>query len=373
MPKIGFCYVSTRDTGIAPPNSWPLFRAWQKRAGFQIMKVHLPTWATTDPLDVKEAVWDGVSEVIVRTGDVPDGYDQQAVRARLDAVNGSGLRWRDVLAEAAARGVTVWIEVGNEPDHGGWSAERARDATIALVQALRPVYPWAKWLASLPTRSSFLASFLSPALLSTVDGVATHLYGGSWPGDAAGGDWGPIFDTLMSRADVTTVYVTEIGIEARDMDKEEKALRLFEWASRAPRKVKGILVFTAGAVGKWPQWDGYVFPEEKHFLILSGLRGKVMPRDPSWPVSPVTGKAVYPPFQQYWNQNGGLYQFGYPVTDPCQEVIRGCQCRADGSRHVVQYFERAVFEQHSGIMPSTGGILLRRLGAESAEQRGYLP
>jgi hypothetical protein len=56
---------------------------------------------------------------------------------------------------------------------------------------------------------------------------------------------------------------------------------------------------------------------------------------------PETGKTVGGRFLEYWNQNGGLAQQGYPISDEFQETSA-----TDGKVYTVQYFERAVFEHH---------------------------
>ena len=62
-------------------------------------------------------------------------------------------------------------------------------------------------------------------------------------------------------------------------------------------------------------------------------------------------------FYQFWEAHGGLFIFGYPITDEITE---------DG--RTVQYFERARFELH----PTPGGntVMLGRVGAELLECRG---
>ncbi len=67
---------------------------------------------------------------------------------------------------------------------------------------------------------------------------------------------------------------------------------------------------------------------------------------------PATGQVIAPEFQDYWAHNGGLAQFGYPLTQPT--LVRGYQ---------TQFFERAVFEYHPENLPPYD-VLLRRLGAE---------
>ena len=56
---------------------------------------------------------------------------------------------------------------------------------------------------------------------------------------------------------------------------------------------------------------------------------------------PETGKTVTGRFLEYWTQNGGLPQQGYPISDFLQE-----KSDTDGKTYQVQYFERAVFEAH---------------------------
>jgi branched-chain amino acid transport system substrate-binding protein len=54
-----------------------------------------------------------------------------------------------------------------------------------------------------------------------------------------------------------------------------------------------------------------------------------------------TGKTVSGTFLQYWDAHGGLAQQGFPISDEMQE-----KSATDGKTYTVQYFERAVFEQH---------------------------
>jgi hypothetical protein len=61
-------------------------------------------------------------------------------------------------------------------------------------------------------------------------------------------------------------------------------------------------------------------------------------------------------FLQYWLRNGGLAQQGFPITDPFTE-----RSDLDGKEYTVQYFERAVFEQHPENQPPFD-VLLSQLG-----------
>lgn len=69
-----------------------------------------------------------------------------------------------------------------------------------------------------------------------------------------------------------------------------------------------------------------------------------------------TGKTLGGRFRAYWEQSGGLAQFGYPISDPFTEVSD-----LNGKPYMVQYFERAVFEYHSENKPPFD-VLLSQLG-----------
>ena len=73
---------------------------------------------------------------------------------------------------------------------------------------------------------------------------------------------------------------------------------------------------------------------------------------------PETGKCVSGRFLQYWQQNGGLPVFGYPLTNEQQE-----------NGFTVQYFERQRFELHPENQ-APYDVLLGRLGVEVLQRQG---
>ena len=73
-----------------------------------------------------------------------------------------------------------------------------------------------------------------------------------------------------------------------------------------------------------------------------------------------TGFSLSGRFLDYWSTNGGVEQFGYPISQPFQQ-----------GGHLVQYFERARFEYHPEYA-APYDVLLSRLGVELARQDGYL-
>lgn len=99
-----------------------------------------------------------------------------------------------------------------------------------------------------------------------------------------------------------------------------------------------------GANFDWTTFQGYVAAE------MAG--GQPAPSDAAlW--FPETGHSIGGGFRAFWEANGGLAIFGYPLTDELQE---------DGM--IVQYFERAVFEFHPENQDPYR-VLLRRLGADA--------
>jgi hypothetical protein len=56
---------------------------------------------------------------------------------------------------------------------------------------------------------------------------------------------------------------------------------------------------------------------------------------------PETKHTVSGAFLTSWNQGGGLARFGYPISEPFEEVSD-----ADGRPYIVQYFERAEMQYH---------------------------
>ncbi|NTW00019.1 MAG: hypothetical protein HGA19_01795 [Oscillochloris sp.] len=78
---------------------------------------------------------------------------------------------------------------------------------------------------------------------------------------------------------------------------------------------------------------------------------------------PETGYSVAGRIRSYWEQNGGLAVFGYPITAQQAEQIEGQTVQA-------QWFERNRLELHpENTAPYD--VLLGRLGADRLAQRGY--
>lgn len=71
-----------------------------------------------------------------------------------------------------------------------------------------------------------------------------------------------------------------------------------------------------------------------------------------------TNHHISPTFAEYWEDNGGIAAFGYPLSEPLVE---------DG--RPVQYFERARFEWHEELAGTPFEVLLGHLGREALAAR----
>ncbi|MDI3339721.1 MAG: N-acetylmuramoyl-L-alanine amidase [Sphaerobacter sp.] len=91
--------------------------------------------------------------------------------------------------------------------------------------------------------------------------------------------------------------------------------------------------------------------------------------DPTMVYLEVTQHNVPRIFWDYWERNGGLLRFGYPLTEPYYETSP-----IDGRPLLVQYFERARFEHHPEYAGTPYEVLLGLLGREiTAGREGEAP
>jgi hypothetical protein len=115
---------------------------------------------------------------------------------------------------------------------------------------------------------------------------------------------------------------------------------------------------------------------EGRYQILLGQFGRRIlggvPDAPTAPVSaapgarhfPETGHTVAPDLLAYWQDHGGLAQFGYPLSEEFPERLE------DGQTYTVQYFERARFERHPENADPDYQILLGQLGRRILAEAG---
>lgn len=72
-----------------------------------------------------------------------------------------------------------------------------------------------------------------------------------------------------------------------------------------------------------------------------------------------TGHNVPSAFYEYWQAHGGLNRFGFPLTEPFDELSE-----TDGGTYLTQYFERGRFEYHPELEALNDAVKLGLLGAE---------
>lgn len=82
--------------------------------------------------------------------------------------------------------------------------------------------------------------------------------------------------------------------------------------------------------------------------------------------APETGHTLGGAFLRYWQNNGGLAVFGYPISEEFQEYNP-----ADGKVYTVQYFERNRFEYHPEYAGTPYEVLLGLLGSQTIDGYGW--
>jgi hypothetical protein len=132
-------------------------------------------------------------------------------------------------------------------------------------------------------------------------------------------------------------------ISAQQVETVEGRTIQVQWFERDRLEIQADGAITAGRLGA-------------RSLELSGRawqRGPEMPYNPDCTFVAETGHNMCGLFRAYWQQNGGLARFGYPITDPIEETI-------EGKPYWVQYFERRRMEYH----PTQGGTSYQAMVGE---------
>ncbi|MFQ3630723.1 L,D-transpeptidase [Roseiflexus sp.] len=128
------------------------------------------------------------------------------------------------------------------------------------------------------------------------------------------------------------------------------------------------------------------------YQVMLSLVGNELTQGRDFPDGqPVQGRIYFPEtrqtlggkFLKFWEKRGGLRIFGYPISEPFEEISP-----IDGQMRITQYFERARFEYHPELLPAfyrqmerANGITLAGLyevqltdlGRQAMQRRGYTP
>jgi hypothetical protein len=133
--------------------------------------------------------------------------------------------------------------------------------------------------------------------------------------------------------------------EQREQTVEGRTLQV-QWFERDRLEIQASGQVTAGRLGarllelEWREW--YAFPRTTAGQTPAGCQ-----------FFDATGHSLCEPFLSYWRANGGLERFGFPITEPHEEVL-------EGNPYTVQYFERRRMEIHPELPGSP--VLLGLLG-----------
>ncbi|MGN6562578.1 MAG: S8 family peptidase [Thermomicrobiales bacterium] len=148
----------------------------------------------------------------------------------------------------------------------------------------------------------------------------------------------------------------------------------FTEVSPADGKPYTVQYFERNRFELHPEFAGTPYEVELGLLGSEATQGRSF--DPAPPPLISTDTRVYFPetkhsltgdFLQYWQQNGGLAIFGYPISEPFQEVSP-----TDGKIYLVQYFQRNRFELHPENAGTPYNVLLGLLGSDAAKAKGYI-
>ena len=84
---------------------------------------------------------------------------------------------------------------------------------------------------------------------------------------------------------------------------------------------------------------------------------------------PQTGHSLCGTFLAYWLGHGGLERFGYPISEPFDELLSG-DPQYGTHPYTVQYFERRRMEQHPELRGTPYEVLLGLLGRDIYQRGG---
>jgi hypothetical protein len=318
-------------------------------------------------------------------------------------------RWTPAGDRAAFDGVPTLLPDGRVLATGGTAVAATppadgRPALAATAELFDPAT--ATWLPLAPLttpRDRHTATPLDDGRVLVAGGVdrggdavtAAELY------DPARGRWVPAAPLALPRADHTAVAL----LAGRVLVIRGRSGEVFA-DSPAPRACFAETGFCVHGrfLDYWQQHgglarNGYPLGEERRELLEDGkeytvqyferVRLELHPenaapydvllgqfgrqiRRPEGAVPPVAGRHYFPEtghnvgprFFDYWQANGGLAQFGYPLGEDFAVAIAGRQ-------YTLQYFERARFEYHPENAPPYD-VLLGQFGRTILEQQALL-
>jgi hypothetical protein len=147
-----------------------------------------------------------------------------------------------------------------------------------------------------------------------------------------------------------------------------------------PNLASGFYSLSAAAPGMLPagpftvQVDGSAGDIKTIDITLASIRPQAFDRvgatanTQTQVYFPEVGHTLRGAFLKYWQQNGGLAIFGYPISEEYPEVSE-----TNGNIYTVQYFERNRFELHPEFAGTRNEVLMGLLGLEVTRGRTFPP
>ncbi|HEX8228250.1 MAG TPA: hypothetical protein VF826_02935 [Chloroflexia bacterium] len=157
-----------------------------------------------------------------------------------------------------------------------------------------------------------------------------------------------------------------IARQFTDYWRDNGGLELFGYPISRPVPLNGYLSqFFERAIFEYhPEHTGTPYEVQLRLLGNEFTQGRAFDKadtallTPDMLYFPETGHTLGGAFLKYWQENGGLPVYGYPISQEITEVSP-----TDGKEYQVQYFERNRFEYHPEFVGTRFEVQLGLLGA----------
>ena len=247
----------------------------------------------------------------------------------------------------------------------GWALAN-NDFSLSKIQALQRsgagylLSADQDWLGKHPEYMGLLANFSVARLtrqyilfdLNTKPSASDRLYFLE-SGHTLGGEFRRFWET---RGGVQRLGypVSEEYVDVNPLDGQTRTVQYFERAvlELHPERAGTPDVVMIASAGSWvtrhrefPRVEPFALTEDRAYFAE-------------------TGHSLKQSFLRFWLQEGGLAQYGYPISEEQPEISA-----ADGKVYTVQYFERARLEWHPTEAGTAKEVQLGLIGKEAMEMR----
>jgi hypothetical protein len=304
-----------------------------------------------------------VALVLVIAGGLPAGFERLQPSAQDSRLAGVGTDVASLVPPGARLVVAgpYAPELFYSSGHTGW-AIAADQFGIAQVQALQAqgaqylLTADQDWLGHHPDYRGLITSY--SVLKLSQDYIIFDL--NTKPADSdrlyfleSGHTLGGAFRTYWeSHGGVAKLGypISEEAVQTSPVDGQSRTVQYFERAvlEYHQENAGGPDAVMLAAVGLWVT-QGHNFSQVQPFQNTAD----------DW-YFPQTGHSVKQAFLRYWQQQGGLVSFGYPISEELPEINP-----VDGKVYTVQYFERARFEWHPTFAGTPDEVQLGLVGKQA--------